>query len=408
MNRISILLSSAHFQPIELPLTEPIYILSVLLLIIWLGPILARHLRLPPLVVLILLGALFGDNFLGIISRDDQLILLEKMGLLYIMLLAGIQMNLSNFKQLRTRALIFGLLTFSIPLIIGIFSGILLENYFLTSLLLGILYSPHTLVAYPMMNYLGIIQQEAIAVAVGGTIVTSILTLIAFSVLQAIASESLGAFLWIKLLILLPIFIASCLWFIPQFGRFFLKKQESFLQIEFIFILSCLFVVASITQLLGIDAIVGAFIAGLALNPVLKGNIDLIKQVDFVGNSLFIPMFLVSVGVLCNLAVLWKYPENIGMALMIVAGAIGSKFLAAWIAGKQFHYTVNETMVMFGLTLSRAALVLVIALFGRKAGLVNEGLFNAIILYIIMTCIVGPLIVDAYGKKLVFMMKKPA
>ncbi|HEY9730048.1 MAG TPA: cation:proton antiporter [Chroococcales cyanobacterium] len=385
--------------PSGLPLTEPIYIVCVLLLIIGIAPLIAGRLRIPSLVVLIILGTVFGSNVLGVLARDDRLILLEKMGLLYIMVLAGIQMDLSNFRRLGVRSLIFGLLTFGIPLTIGIVSGQFLSYGFLTALLLGILYSPHTLVSYPIMARLGIAQKEAIGVAVGGTIVTSILTLTGLSIVQAIAGGSIGVLLWIKLLVLLPVFVFVYLWGIPKLGRFILDQTAESYTAEYIFVLTCVFVAASVTLLLGIDSIVGAFIAGLALNSIIPLNSALMHRIEFVGNSLFIPIFLISVGVLCNPQVLFTHRENLGIALVVITGAVGAKFLAAWFTGQAFKYSFAEVMVMFSLTMSRAALVLVIALFGKNSGLLNDGIFNAIILYIVVTCLMGPLIADAFGQR---------
>lgn len=381
-----------------LPLAEPIYIVGILLLVIGIAPLIAERLRIPPLVVLILLGTIFGSNVLGVLARDEQLIILEKFGLLYIMLLAGIQMDLGNLRRLGVRSLVFGLLTFGIPLAVGILTGQIMSYGFLTALLLGILYSPHTLVAYPIVTRLEIAQKEAIGVAVGGTIVTSILTLTGLSIVQAIASGSIGALLWIKLLVLFPALVLVYLWGIPKLGHFVLKRTKESLTAQFIFVLTCLFVAASATLLLGIDSIVGAFIAGLALNPLVPLASPLMNRIEFVGNSLFIPIFLISVGVLCNPQVLFTHPENIGIALVVITGAVSSKFLAAWFTGQAFKYSFAEVMVMFSLTMSRAALVLVIALFGKSAGLLSDGIFNAVIAYIIVTCLAGPLIVDRFGQ----------
>ncbi|MDM9382193.1 cation:proton antiporter [Chlorogloeopsis sp. ULAP01] len=383
-----------------LPLTDPVYIFCILLLAIATAPLIAKLLRLPPLVVLIILGAILGSNVLGILARDSQLILLEKIGLLYIMLLAGLQMDLSKFRQVGVRSLIFGLLTFGLPLTIGIVSGHGLTTSFLGSALLGILYSPHTLVSYPIVTVLGIVQKEAVAVAIGGTIVTSILTLSGLSIVQAIAGGSVGILLWIKLLILLPLLVLICLWGIPKFGQRFLFNQSvPSLSNQFIFILGCLFLTASAALLLGVDSIVGAFIAGLSLNPLIKNEKTLMERVEFVGNSLFIPAFLISVGILSNPRILFTHPENLGLALIVVTGAVGGKFLAAWIAGLFFRYSFAEIMTILGLTMSRAALVLVVALYGKQVGLLNEGLFNAIIFYILITCLIGPLVTNYFGKK---------
>ncbi len=290
--------ASLAFSISGLPLSDPVYVFSTVLLVIAIAPLIAQRSRVPTLVVLIVLGTFLGTNGIGVLARDQQLILLEKIGLLYIMLLAGLQIDLSNFQRLGVRSLIFGLLTF------------------------GIFNQPTT---------------------------------------SAIS--------------------------------------------QYVFVLSCLFVVAAATQLLGLDAIVGAFIAGLALNSLIPLNHSLMERIEFVGNSLFIPAFMISVGVLCNPRVLVTHPENLGIAIALITGAVGGKFLASWIAGEVFKYAFADVMVIFGLTMSRAGLVLVIALFGQRASLISEGLFNAIMLYVVVTCLFCPLVCDTYGKQVAAMSR---
>ncbi|MDY6781292.1 MAG: cation:proton antiporter [Cyanobacteriota bacterium] len=170
----------------QFPLSDPVAVFCVVLLAIAIAPVLAKLLRIPDLVVLILLGTLLGNNVAGILARDAQLIFLEKIGLLYIMLLAGLNVDLSQLGRLGTRSLVFGGLTFGIPFIAGLLSGYWLTTGILSSIFLGILYSPHTLISYPIVAKLGVVKREAIAVALGGTIVTSVLTLAGFSIIQAI------------------------------------------------------------------------------------------------------------------------------------------------------------------------------------------------------------------------------
>ena len=264
-------LIAAATSPV-LPLTDPVYVFCILLLMIGLAPLIAAKLRLPPLVVLILLGTVLGTNVLGILARDQQLQLLEKIGLLYIMLLAGMQMDLSNLKRLGIRALVFGLLTFSIPFSLGILTANVFGYSLITGLLLGIMFSPHTLVSYPIVLRLGIVKQEAVGVAVGGSIVTSILTLTGLSIVQAVASGSIGWQLWIKLLIAFPLLVLVSVWVVPKVGQKVIQSSSTSLTTQFIFVLISLFTIASATLLLGVDSIVGAFVAGLALNAIVQAN----------------------------------------------------------------------------------------------------------------------------------------
>jgi Kef-type K+ transport system membrane component KefB len=394
---------------VPLPLTDPVYIFCILLLTIGLAPLFAEKLRLPSLVMLIVIGAILGTNVLGILERSSAIQLLEKIGLLYIMLLAGMQMNLGNLKQVGIRALIFGGLTFGCPFAIGLLLAYLLHYPLLTGLLLGILFSPHTLISYPIAVRLNILSQEAISVAIGGTAVTSILTLSGLSVVQSIVGTGLNIWVWVKIGLGLPLLAIVSFWVVGKFATIILSKEFPSASQQFLFILGTLFVIASSTLLLGIDSIVGGFIAGLALNRFARENPAVVEPVEFVGSNLFIPCFLISVGLLSNPKILIQHPENLGLAVLVVVCAVGAKFLAAWISGILFRYTMAEVLTMTGLTLSRAALVLVIALYGSKAvlpgttdvPLLGEGLFNAILVYILVTCFVGPLVTNQFGQQMI-------
>jgi Kef-type K+ transport system membrane component KefB len=379
-----------------LPLTDPVYVFTLVLGLIWIAMKLSSQLRLPMIVLLIVLGAIAGTNGTNLIARDAQLILLERIGLLYIMLLAGLGLNLDLLQRSSKKVLSFGLLTFGVPFAMGFFTGQLLTHNLMVSVLLGILYSPHTLMAYPIVVSLGIVQQEAIAVAVGGSVVTTILTLSGYAILKAVHAGGIGIDLWIKLLIVFPIVVFGCFKLLPALGRKFLREDQS--TEAFIFVLAAMFLTATLTHAIGIDAIVGAFLAGLALSRSVPKDSALMQRLEFVGNSLFIPAFALSVGVLSDPKIFVRHPENIGIAALVILGAVGAKFLAAWITGQWFRYPKAAVMTMFGLTMSRSALVLVIALFGRNAGLLDDGIFNAIVAYIAVTCLIGPVITTISGK----------
>jgi Kef-type K+ transport system membrane component KefB len=435
---MSLYLAMAPIIPIDkiagqtLPLTDSIYVFCTVLIAIVIAPYIARFLKINPVVVLIILGTILGKNVLGLLDRNvfgvkeilenfpslsldkiqqQQLLTklnqqsllqgLEKIGLLYIMLLAGLQMDLQNLRRLGVRSLVFGLLTFGFPFAIGVVSGQWLVGGGLGAVLLGILYSPHTLVSYPILTRFGIVQEEAVGVAVGGSVVTSVLTLAGLSIVQAVKGGKVGPELWINLLLLFPILVFICFWGLPKLGSLIIKPNSEALNDQFVFVISCLFVIATATLVLKIDSIVGAFLAGLALNRLIPITSNLMKQIEFVGNTLFIPAFMISVGVLCDPKIFVKDPGNLGIALAVILGAVGGKFLAALIPGLVFKYPFSEIGLMFSLTMSRAALVLVIALYGKTTELINDGIFNAIIVYIIVTCLIGPILTELLAKQVV-------
>ena len=384
----------------EFPLKDPVFIFTLILVINLSSLFLAGRLRIPPLILQIIMGAIVGTNGLGILARDDRLIMLEKIGLLYIMLMAGVQLNLSNFQKLGIRALVFGLMTFGIPLGIGIVTGQALSYTLLGCLLLGILYSPHTLMSYPIVASMGLAGKESVAVGVGGSAVTTLLTLSAYAIVKAIQSGNVGMQLYLNLLIYLPLLIAASFWIFPKLGHLMIEKYPKNVALHYLYVLTSMFVCASATNLLGVDGIVGAFVAGLALNSIVPNDSELMEKLVSIANMLFIPAFAISIGVLSNLGSLFANINNMGIVLLVIGGAALGKFLAAWIAGKLFSYDFPSIMVIFGLTVSRAALVLVIALFGKDAGLLSENVFNAIIVYIMVTCLFGPMITTLFAKKL--------
>lgn len=394
-------------MPLTLPLTDPVHLFTVILLSITIAPFIGRLTKLPALIILIVLGIFLGTHGFGILDRNPPVQLLEKIGLLYIMLLAGLQMNLKDLRQVGIRAAIFGLLTFGIPLVLGIILATTLQYPWLTGLLIGIMFSPHTLIAYPILLRLNIAQEESVSVAIGGTVITSILTLSGLAIVQSIAGGNLSSMLWIKLGLGLPILAAIVIWAVHKIlGDIFSSELDN-LGEPFIWVLAILFGVASLTLLLGVDSIVGAFIAGLALNPIIAKQKPLLTQIEFIGVNLFIPCFLIAVGLLCNPKMLIEHPENLGLAAYIIVVAIAGKFLAAWLSGTWFRYSFPEIMTSTGLTLSRAALVLVIALYGKgtvlagtQTPLLSEGLFNAIVVYISVTCLVGPLVTNHFGRQI--------
>ncbi|WP_017328423.1 cation:proton antiporter [Synechococcus sp. PCC 7336] len=378
---------------------QPVLLLAIVLLLAAIAPHLSRLLRIPSLVLSIGAGALLGTHGLGLLERDPQLILLERVGLLFVMLLAGLQMNLSNLGQLGRRSLAFGGLTFALPFVAGVATGYWADLGLYGSVLLGLMYSPHMLVAYPIAVQLGISGLESVNVAIGGTVVTTAVTLGGYAVVSAAVAGSVGIWLWVRLLVLLPLLAIGAWIGLARLGdRLLTRKAQSSAE-RISFVLACLFGVSALTEWLGVDAVVGAFIVGLSLNRVVCQDRDLMQQLDGLGNGLFIPAFLVSVGVLCNLRIVATDPGSLGLAAAIVVGAVLSKWVAAWVAAQQFGYGGAEAMVAFGLTMSRAALILVIGLFAREAGLLDGTVFNALILYVTVTCLVGPIVTDAWGAR---------
>ena len=386
---------------LTLPLEDPILIVALLFVMILIVPLLSNLLRLPNMVLLILLGMTVGTHGLGIVQRDGQLILLEKMGLLYIMLLAGIQMDLSNLQRLGKGSLIFGSLTFSIPFSLGLLVGQILNLSFLAACIMGLIFSPHVLIAYPTITRLGLTRKEYIGITVGATAVTSFLTLAVFSVIQGNALGTLGLWFWLKLLLGLPILTLISLWTVPKLGRYFINDTNPNLTAQLVFILATLFVLSGLTALLGIDAIVGAFLAGLVLNPLIPLDSRLMKQTEFFGNSFFIPCFMISVGILCNPGIFITQPDILAVIALVFLFSVIGKAIPAALITQIYSFSKLEGLTIFSLTLARAALVVVIGLFAQQFDLITDELFNVAIAYILLTCLTGTILTEWAASRLV-------
>ena len=252
------------------------------------------------------------------------------------------------------------------------------------------------------MAEMGLAREEVVAVSVGGTAVTTILTLAGYAIVRAAAMGSVNVMLWVRLLGLLPLLAIASWFLLPHLGRIAFQSETLAVPTRVALVLACAFGVASATQLLGVDAIVGAFIAGLALNQTVPSTQSpIVAHLETIGNGLFIPAFLISAGVLCNLRVFVTEPRSLCLGLAIFAGACGGKVIATWIAGRLFEYDGAEVIVMSGLTLTRAALIVALVLFGQEAGLLNPQLFNASIVYVALTLLIGPVVTEYGAAKLV-------
>ncbi|MEM9136781.1 MAG: cation:proton antiporter, partial [Cyanobacteria bacterium P01_F01_bin.42] len=307
---------------------------------------------------------------------------------------------LSNLNRLGKRSLVFGLLTFSVPFGFGLLAGKILGLSLIASCIIGLIFSPHVLIAYPTIIRLGLAQKEYIGVTVGATAITSVLTLVGFSIVQGGALGNLGPLFWLKILLGLPLLILISLWTVPKLGKPLINENQSDLKRSFTFILATLFVISGLTTLLGVDAIVGAFVAGLVLNPLVPLNSQLMDRIEFVGNGIFIPCFMVSVGLLCNPRIFVSNPGIISVTLLIFALSFIGKAVPATLISRVFSYSAIEGLTVFSLTMARAALVVVIALFAQKFDLISSEIFNAAIAYILLTCLTGTILTEWIAPKL--------
>jgi len=392
-----------------LPLKNPVLLFSLILFIILFAPIILNRLRIPHLIGLIIAGALIGPNGLNLMLRDSSIVLFGTVGLLYIMFLAGLEIDLGQFKKNSGKSLVFGLLTFIIPMTLGIAGGLYLLEFSLpTSVLLASMFASHTLIAYPIISKLGVAKNRAVTITVGGTMITDTLALLVLAAIAGMSNGTADQAFWIQLSISVVIFGLVVMFGFPIIGRWFFKRFDDSIS-QYIFVLAMVFLGGFAAEAAGIEAIIGAFLAGLALNRLIPHTSALMNRIEFVGNALFIPFFLIGVGMLIDYQAFIKDFETIKVAVVMTVTAMTAKFTAAWITQKLFGYTDDERRIIFGLSNAQAAATLAAVLVGyniilNKAEmaeaaaigftleplrLLNESVLNGTILMILVTCTVA-------------------
>ena len=384
-----------------LPFQDPVLVVALVLLVILVAPLLFQRLRVPGLIGLIIAGIVVGPNAANLLDRDPTMILLGTVGLLYLMFLAGLEINLNLFIRHRNRSLIFGLFTFGLPQGIGTLVGYYLLGFgWPTAILLGSVLASHTLLAYPIASRLGLARTAYSTTAVGATIITDTVALLVLAVIASSTEGALDAAFWIRLVVSLAIFAFLVFWGLPRVGRWFFRTVRGGGDAEFVFVLAAMLAASFLAEVAGVEAIIGAFLAGLALNRLVPEHGPLMSRIVFVGNSLFIPFFLLSVGMLVDLRVLTAGPEAWIVAGTMLGTVTATKWLAAQSTRLTFGYSADEAGFVFGLTVPQAAATLAAALIGFEIGLFDAAVLNGTILMILVTCILGPYATERHGRRL--------
>ncbi len=395
------LFNHVSFPDFTLPLSDPVLVFALLLLIILLAPIVLGRFRIPGIVGLILAGVLIGPHGFNFI-KNTELDLLSKVGLLYIMFIAGLDLDMNEFRKYKYRSLGFGILTFLLPMLIGLpVCYYLLDFGFTSSLLISSMFSTHTLVAYPIVSRLGIAKSEAVSIVVGGTIITDTAVLVLLTLITGYFGGRLDTSFWIQFTLSFVLFCIIVFWVFPKAAKWFFKNLEAEKTSQYIFVLAIVFLSAFLAKLSGLEPIIGAFMAGLALNRLIPHTSALMNRIDFIGNAIFIPFFLISVGMLVDLGVLFKGPEALVVAGVLTVVALIGKWMAAFFTQKIFNYTSTHRDIMFGLSSSHAAATIAVILIGYRIGLVNEHVLNGTVILILVTCLVASFVTERAARKLV-------
>lgn len=381
-----------HFS---LPLTDPVMIFSLVLLLSLAAPLLARLLHIPSIILLILSGILFGPHILRFLQLDQAVELLSSIGLLYIMFLSGLEIDLDQFNRNREKSLVFGLLTFFIPLLLGILGGyFILKMPLVSSVLLASMFSSHTLLTYPQISSLGLSKRLSVVTGIGGTIITDILAIMILAVITGNTGENdPGAWYWLRLAGYWVLFMSLALFVIPRLGRSFLKRVKEDGQLQFVFVLAVLFLTALGAELAHLEPIIGAFMAGLTLNRLIPERSVLMNRIQFVGNALFIPFFLISVGMLVNPFVLTSASALTITATMVVIALI-SKLLAAWSSGRILGFKTADSLLLYGMSVNQAAATLAAVLVGYRLNFFSDDIVTGTVMMILFTSLTGALVTN--------------
>lgn len=393
---------------IHFPVTDPTWIFFLVLIIILFAPMILGRLRIPHIIGMILAGVVVGKYGFNILERDSSFELFGKVGLYYIMFLAGLEMDMDDFKKNRTKGLVFGMFTFLIPMGLGIWSSMSMLNYgFLTSVLLASMYASHTLIAYPIISRYGLSRQRTVSITIGGTAVTVVLALMVLAVIGGMyKGEDVGGLFWVLLVAKVVLLFGLIIFLMPRISRWFFRTYEDAVM-QFIFVLAMVFLGGGLMELVGMEGILGAFLAGLVLNRFVPHVSPLMNRLEFVGNALFIPYFLIGVGMIIDVRCLFTEGEALKVAVVMTVVATFSKWLAAWITQKIYGMKKVEGSLIFGLSNAQAAATLAAVLIGHGIimengeRLLNDDVLNGTVVMILFTCIISSVVTERAARKMV-------
>lgn len=385
---------------ITLPLEDPILKFMLIMAIVLGAPLLLNKFKIPYLLGLIIAGAVIGPHGLNLVLRDSSIILSGTAGLLYIMFLSGLDLDMSDFKRSSRRSLVFGLYTFCVPLLFGILAGYYILGFpIYSSVLLAGLFASQTLIAYPIVSKLGITRDKAVTIAVGGTVITDTLALLLLTVIVGAATGTVDEAFWYRLSASVIACIAVIILLFPLLAHWFFKRCSDNVS-QYVFVLVLVFLGAYLAQLAGLEPIIGAFLCGLALNRLIPRTSALMNRIEFVGNAIFIPFFLIGVGMLIDYRAFFKNWESLEVAAVMIVLVTVAKYVAAYFTQKTFRLSRDQRTLIFGLSSAHVAATLAAVMVGYNVvlghtpdgepiRLLNESVLNGTILMILVTCTVS-------------------
>ena len=386
------------------PITDPTLIFFIVMLIVLLAPIVMGKLRIPHIIGMVLAGVIVGEYGLNILKRDDSFELFGRVGLYYIMFLAALEMDSSALKRDKYRFIVFGVATFVIPFVLIYILGTSILHYSAAaSLLLGSLMASNTLIAYPIVGRYGLQRNPSVSLSVGSTMISLFLALVVLAMTVASHNASSNTLFWLLFVLKVVAFCTGMTFFIPRITRWFLRRYSDAVM-QFIFIMAVLFMSASLSASIGLEGIFGAFLSGLILNRYVPRLSPLMNRIEFIGNAIFIPYFLIGVGMLINLRLLFQGRGIIWTVVAITAVGTLGKAIAAYITSWRFKMPHPSGHMMFGLTSAHAAGAIAIVMVGMQLEvspgqyLMTDNMLNAVVIMILITCIISSVITENAAK----------
>ena len=383
-------------------------IFFVVLLIILFAPIVMSKLRIPHIIGMVLAGVLVGQHGLNILERGNSFEVFGQVGIYYIMFLAGMEMDLESVKKNSKRFVTFGLLTCFVPLILTYVMSITILGYSQrASFLLGCIMASNTLVAYPIIGRYGLGRNSSVMLSVGSSMISLFMALVMLAGLAGLFSEDSGIMFWLLFILKFAAFCAGSVLLIPRLTRYFLRRYSDAVM-QYIFVMAIMFLSAALSALIGLEGIFGAFFSGLILNRYIPHVSPLMNRIEFIGNALFIPFFLISVGMLINLRTLTTGPEVWGIMFLIVFFGTFGKALAAYLSALLFHRTKADGHMMFGLTSAHAAGAIAMVMVGKRlmvgpeTPLADDNMLNGVVIMILVTCVISTLMTDYASRQIIF------
>lgn len=385
---------------VPLPIADPILIFGICMLVILVTPLLFERFKLPGLIGPIVAGVILGSSVLNVLERGQAIELLGNVGLLYIMFLSGLEINMSQFRKNSDRSLVFGIITFTIPQVVGtLIFRYLLGFEWAAAILIASMFASHTLVPYPIISRLGIMKNDAVVTTVGGTIFTDTVALLVLVVVARGYEGDLTTQFWVSLALAMAIYVTAVIYLLPPLARWFFRNVEDGGKSEFVFVLAVVFIGAFLARAVGTEAILGAFLVGLTLNRLIPERSRLMTRIQFFGNAFIIPFFLIFIGLLVDVSVLGSSFTVWVVMISMLATNVITKWIAAGVTRRIYHYTAAEGWVMFGLSTCEAAATLAATLVGYELGIIGDEVLNGVVLMIFATCVLGPSVVDRFGRQ---------